>query len=177
MCLGIHSLWFTKDVFISPDCYCAVIDCITRSHILFPFPLCTPRLNIIRNKEFFIVKKKLSWNMTYKEWGNTKKKDNLQLAVTMSRVELNSSSRDGNFVTFNDTRLENDLATFLPHLSLQSLSREDMLGETCLDVLKVCRVVVSKGLQDMLGRDTKGAETVQNRYIETTLWTNWLAFM
>lgn len=107
--------------------------------------------------------------MTYKEWGNTKKKDNLQLAVTMSRVELNSSSRDGNFVTFNDTRLENDLATFLPHLSLQSLSREDMLGETCLDVLKVCRVVVSKGLQDMLGRDTKGAETVQNRYIETTL--------
>lgn len=103
---------------------------------------------------------------------------NLQFAVTVSSsVELNCSSSDGDLVAFDNAGLEDNFVAFLPHGGLEGFSREDMLGETCLDVLKVCRVVVSKGLQDMLGRDTKGAETVQNRYIETTLWTNWLAFM
>jgi len=70
-------------------------------------------------------------------------------------LELNSSVRDDNGITLDNTDLEDDLVTLAPHGGLESLAGVDSLGEADLDVLERGGVVVAVGVEDVLTGNTE----------------------
>src|SRR5690606_28713953 len=86
----------------------------------------------------------------------------LQLGLS-SLKQLSTSSSDGKLASLNDLGLEDNLASLLPHLGSERLSRKDNTSKSNLDVF-----VGTKLLIEMLSRDTKRAEAVENRNLEAS---------
>jgi len=75
---------------------------------------------------------------------------------------------NGEDVALDNLDLVNDLVALLPHLGLEGLAGEDVLGEAHLDRLDAGGVRIAVRKQDVLGRDAKRAQTVQNGHVKAT---------
>jgi len=79
-----------------------------------------------------------------------------------------SNALNNFFSSFSGLGTEDDLVAFFPSGQDKGLTRENMRSESSLDALESVDISFAESLDDELAGNTIGAETVQNRLVESS---------